>query len=364
MGPGCRVAIVAVTPSGSALASRLAASWEERGGVADVFQADSCAGLSLGELVRNLWDSYEGLVLIMAVGIAVRVIAPLLQSKWTDPAVVVVDEKGNFAVSLLGGHWGGANDLARRVGSLLGAVPVITTATDVWGKTSVDLLARSWGFLPVPRERVKDVNSALLAGRRAILYTEWELPDEFHGGKEFRVVFGSLSQARLEQKGGPFVFATSRKSGDFPAGSLFLCPPSLAAGIGCRRGVSPEEVEDAVAYALEQAERHRDSLVALATHAAKVDELGLRQAARRMKLPLFFFSPGVLQMVLQKHQGLQYSQFVESRMGVGGVCEPAALAAVSEGQLVLPKTARGRVTVALAEAGLLWSGSGQVIRRI
>ncbi len=364
MDPGCRVAIVAVTPSGSALASRLAAAWVERGGVADVFRADPCAGFSLTELVRNLWDNYEGLVLIMAVGIAVRVISPLLTSKWTDPAVVVVDEKGNFAVSLVGGHWGGANELARGVGSLLGAVPVITTATDVWGKTAVDLLARSWGFLPVPRERVKDVNSALLAGRKVILYTEWELPDDFRGSEEVQVVSGSLSQMRFEQKGGQFVFATSRKGGDFPANSLFLCPPSLVAGVGCRRGVSHEEVEDALAYALEQAGRRRESLVALATHAAKINEPGLHQAARRMELPLIFFSPGMLQMVLQKHQGLQYSQFVKSRMGVGGVCEPAALAAVSEGQLVLPKTARGRVTVALAEAGLLWSGSGQVIRRI
>lgn len=364
MHPLCQIAIVALTPAGSALASRLAMVWSERGGVARVFQAGRGAGCSLSELVRNLWDNYEGLVFIMAAGIAVRVISPLLTSKWTDPAVVVLDEKGDFAVSLVGGHWGGANVLARTVASLLGATPVVTTATDVWGKAAVDLLARKWGFLPVPGELVKDVNSSLLAGRQVVLYTEWEVPREFQGGKEVRVISGSLSQVRFFQEGSSLVFATSRKNENFPVSALFLCPPSLVAGLGCRRGVSVGEVEAALLSALARAGRHQESLAALATHEAKVNERGLREAARGMKLPLIFFSAGILRTVLQNYQGLRYSRFVQSRMGVGGVCEPAALAAAEEGTLVLPKTKMGMVTVALAEAGLLWSASGQAIRRI
>ncbi len=89
-----------------------------------------------------------------------------MQNKWCDPGVVVVDEGGNFAVSLVGGHWGGANRLAREVAACLGAAPVVTTATDVQGKPAIDLLARQWGFRPVPGERVKVINSALLAGER------------------------------------------------------------------------------------------------------------------------------------------------------------------------------------------------------
>jgi len=361
-GPGQarRLAVVALTPAGTALADRLAAAWNEEGGSARVYHASS----SLRGLVRSLWDEYECLVFIMAAGIVVRVLGPLLTDKWHDPGVVVVDEAGRFAVSLLGGHWGGANNLARRVAALLGATPVVTTATDVQGKTAVDLLARRWRFLPAPRERVKAVNRALLAGERVVLYTGWELPGE---PGELRGIEVKPLPAFRDSPPEPAalpVFATSREISPFPPAGLYLCPLSLAAGIGCRRGVSAREIEAALAEACSRAGRRRESLGTLATHAAKVDEKGLREAARNLGVPLYFFASGILQDFLQNCPGLQNSEFVRARMGVGNVCETAALAAVPEGTLVLPKTKLGKVTVALAEAGLLWLESGREIRRI
>ncbi len=349
-------AVVFLTPAGAELAERLAAAWRQEGDVA-VYSPRG----PLSELIREIWERHDSIVLIMALGIAARVIAPLLRSKWTDPGVVVVDERGNFAISLVGGHWGMANRLARRVAAVLGAVPVITTATDVQGRPAIDVLARDWGFSPVPRERVKLVNRALLGGERVAVFTEWALPPADGGGL--------LEFYSWEEKGdvaceGVAVFVTSRFIDPLPDGALCLCPKSLVAGVGCKRGVSPAEVLDAVDAALRRAGRRREGLRALASHLVKENEKGLLQAALALGVEAEFYGSELLQGVVEAHPGLRRSGFVRSQLGVEGVCEPAALAAAREGSLILPKTCFGRVTVALAEDGLLLSASGQEIRRI
>ncbi len=356
--PAGKTAVVSLTPAGAALAERLAGAWRgER--VVDLFAPEG----SLGELVRRIWNEYDSLVFIMAVGIVVRVIAPLLRSKWSDPGVVVVDEKGSFAVSLTGGHWGMANSLARQVAAALGATPVVTTATDVQGKPAIDLLARECGFRPLPPERVKAVNRAFLAGERVVIYTEWDL-EGVAGGRNFEIFPWAGEPDHPEASGCVPVFVTSRALDSLPEKGLCLCPACLVAGIGCRRGVSGSEVIEAVESALRLAGRRRESLRLLASHIVKEDERGLRDAASSLRLKTSFFDSGVLQGVMENNPGLQDSGFVKSQVGVGGVCETAALAAATEGRLILPKTRFGRVTVALAEDGLLWSVSGQAIRRI
>jgi cobalt-precorrin 5A hydrolase len=151
---------------------------------------------------------------------------------------------------------------------------------------------------------------------------------------------------------------------ELPPRGIFLRPPSLVAGIGCRRGVAAPEITAALEQALRIAGRSWDSLAGLASHQVKADERGLLEAAEQLDLGLKFFDSKSLEAVYKTYPGLQYSEFVQQQLGVGGVCETAALAAVSRGTLVLPKTKFDRVTVALAEAGWLWSASGREIRRI
>jgi cobalt-precorrin 5A hydrolase len=371
-----RIAVVYLTPTGQNLAERLRFAWARKSVEIELFQACQAraedqpftaeaggAARSLTELAEGLWTDYDSLVFIMAVGIVVRVLAPLIKSKWADPGVVVMDECGTFAVSLLSGHWGQANLLAQEVAHLVDATPVVTTATDAHGLPAVDLLASQCGFTILPRSAVKLLSGDLLRGKPVKIFTEWDLTSfdkELQG-----ITLSPLDEfTPAKGAGSANVLVTSRVWESLPEHSLYLCPHSLAAGIGCTRDTPAEEIEEALMGALQQAGRHRESLCWLATHEIKHDEQGLQDLARRMGLLLQFFNSERLQQVLDAHPELDDDSFVRAQLGVGGVCETAALAMARRGTLVLPKWKTKHVTVALAEAGLLWSGSGRAIRKI
>ncbi|MBR5910170.1 MAG: cobalamin biosynthesis protein CbiG, partial [Schwartzia sp.] len=119
----------------------------------------------LVDAVAEAFQQYDALIFFMAAGIAVRMIAPHLKSKLTDPAVLVADERGGHIISLLSGHVGGGNSLTRRVADCLGGIPIITTATDVNGLISPDALATELGLRPVPKPMIQDMSGALLDGK-------------------------------------------------------------------------------------------------------------------------------------------------------------------------------------------------------
>jgi cobalt-precorrin 5A hydrolase len=167
--PARPIKILALTPQGAALARRLGRALPGArcclprtiAGEADDLAFDRPA-----EAFREAFERGENLVCIMAAGIVVRGIAPYLKNKAADPAVVVVDEAGGFAVSLLAGHLGGANDLAREVARILGATPVITTASDVQGLPALDVEAVARGLTIENLAEVRAIQMALLKGRR------------------------------------------------------------------------------------------------------------------------------------------------------------------------------------------------------
>lgn len=354
-----KVMVVFVTQRGLSLAERLKHSMPQNFEV-EVISKNFGSPVPLPKTIEALWSRYDAFVFIMAAGIVVRLIAPFLKSKWTDPAVVAVDEGGNFAISLAGGHWGGANALAREVAACLGATPVITTATDVQGRPAVDVLARHLGFLPVPLDRVKAANSALLSGRQVVFYSEWGISRFISGLSGVEILpleFFCLEAERFS------VFITSRLMEVMSKNSLQLCPPSLVAGVGCKRGVSVEEVEFALKEALILAGRREESLAYLATHSVKAEEAALLAFAKKRGLPVAFLRPEILERVREERPEISESRFVREKVGVGCVCETAALAVLPEGELILGKKKFGKVTVALVEAISLWSASGPVIRR-
>jgi cobalt-precorrin 5A hydrolase/precorrin-3B C17-methyltransferase len=162
------IALVTATAAGRALAGRLAAAWPD--------ETVACAG-PVGEQVRAAWAGSDALVCFLAAGATIRLVAPLLGDKQTDPAVVCVDESGGFAVALLGGHHG-ANELADRVAGVLGAQPVVTTATDAARVTPLDTYGVDLGFRLADRSPVARVTAAVLDGAPVRLESDqtWPVP--------------------------------------------------------------------------------------------------------------------------------------------------------------------------------------------
>jgi cobalt-precorrin 5A hydrolase len=287
---------------------------------------------------------YRGHVCVMAAGIVVRMLDGILVHKAEDPAVVVVDEGGSFAISLVSGHLGGANALARRVAVAVGAQPVITTATDVNGRTAVDVLAAEQGLRIENPEAIKRVNMAALAGESIAVHDPWgflsgRLPDSVGAGD---------GRARA------CVWVDDRLL-DSPPGSLVLRPPSIIAGMGCNRNTSLSELKKLLLSTLESAGLAAASLGRLASIELKADEPGLNELARELKVPLECFDREAIAQVEDRVP--TPSARVHHHIGVKSVCEAAAILASRGGTLIVPKRSSRNATVALARIGSRSLGS-------
>ncbi|MGW5367740.1 precorrin-3B C(17)-methyltransferase [Streptomyces sp. NPDC004009] len=294
------IGLISATAAGAAARDRLAAAWPDRTRVYDG---------GAGEAVRAAFAECEQLVCFLATGAAVRLLAPLLGDKAADPGVVCVDEGGRFAVSLLGGHGGGANELAREVGGLLGAEPVVTTATDAVGLPGLDTLG-------LPYEgAVAAVSRALLDGEPVALEAEvpWPLPAlPFSPEGAYTVRLTDRAVAPGERE-------------------VLLRPPSLVVGVGASRGAPADEVLALVEEALREAGLSPRSVAELATVDAKSGEPGIVAAAERLGVPLVTYPAAELADVAVPNP----SGAPLAAVGTPSVAEAAALA--RGGELLVPK---------------------------
>lgn len=294
------IGLISATAAGAAARDRLAAAWPDR---TRVYEGP------VGDAVRAAFAECEQLVCFLATGAVVRLIAPLLGDKRTDPGVVCVDEGGRFAVSLVGGHGGGANELALEVGEVLAARPVVTTATDSVGVPGLDTL----GF-PVEGD-VAGVSRALLDGEPVALDAElaWPLPP-------LRVA-----------DGGAYVIRVSDRAAGPAEREVVLRPPSLVVGVGASRGAPVDEVLGLIESAVRDAGLSLKSLAELATVDAKAAEPGIVEAARRLGVPLVTHSAEELAAVEVPNP----SDAPLAAVGTPSVAEAAAL--VGGGELLVPK---------------------------
>ncbi|MGW4276575.1 precorrin-3B C(17)-methyltransferase [Streptomyces seoulensis] len=294
------IGLISATAAGAAARDRLAAAWPDRTRVYDG---------PVGEAVRAAFAECEQVVCFLATGAVVRLIAPLLGDKAADPGVVCVDEGGRFAVSLVGGHGGGANELAVAVGDVLGAEPVVTTATDAVGVAGLDTLG-----LPVEGD-VARVSRALLDGEPVRLDAEvpWPLP-----------------ALPVAEQGSYAVRVTDRAVRPVD-GEVLLRPPSLVVGVGASRGAPVDEVLELVERALREAGLSARSVAALATVDAKAAEPGLVGAAERLGVPLVTYAAEELAAVTVPNP----SDAPLAAVGTPSVAEAAALA--GGGELLVPK---------------------------
>ncbi len=295
---------------------------------------------SLKDWAGRAFLEYDGLIFIGACGIAVRAVAPFLKDKFTDPAVVVMDEQAGFAVSLLSGHVGGANELAALAAGLTGAVPVISTATDVNGRFAVDVFAVKNGLFLLDRSLAKQVSAFLLAGNTIPFYSSQPVG----GGKiPEELCFCETVKAFREQNG--LKVAVSERVLDSGKDTLYLIPRTVTVGMGCRRGVSEGSLKEALERQLLLSGIFKEALEQIATIDVKKEEEGLLKLSKTLGLPICFYSGQELSGVPGVYTG---SDFVKKTVGVDSVCERAAAAGSGNGCVLLRKQAGNGITIAAA----------------
>lgn len=307
--------------------------------------------------VEQAWAGSRGLVCVAAAGIVVRTVAPLLRDKRSDPAVVVVDDAGRFAVSLLSGHLGGANDLARDVAAALGGQAVVTTASDALGTLPVDLLGRDLGWALEGDDRVTAVSAALVDGAPVALVREcpaadgWQAPDLPGGVRGFDSLDEALGQATawkallvVSQRA---TEALEAELGPLAGAAVFYRPRTLHLGMGCDRGTPLVQLRHLALEALDKLGLSPLCVAGLASVDLKADEPGLKALALELGCPFTTFSAAALNAV----PGVEASSpFVAAATGARAVAEPAALLSAGSGaRLLLDKAKAKGCTVAVAE---------------
>jgi cobalt-precorrin 5A hydrolase len=331
------ITLFAFTAAGKRLRDRLAELLKNRG---HHILPEQPPDVPLSKRTAEAFCSGDALVFIGAVGIAVRAIAPFLRSKTEDPAVTVVDEKGQWAVSLLSGHLGGANGLTREVAELLGARPVITTATDINGVFAVDLWAKTNALVIGSLEKVRAVSMRLLHGEEVLLSSDYPVTGKIPRG--LKVIEPKTETAGIFPEIRVSIYQSRNSGGE---GCLHLIPRCLYLGIGCRKGISQKAIFDVVTEALFQQGIDIRSVTAVGTIDIKKDEPALTAFCRRQGWPLLWYTAEELKAA---GDGFTPSAFVFSAVGVDNVCERAAFLASQSGRLLIRKFSGDGVTLAAA----------------
>ena len=377
-----KTAIIAISRRGSELARTLqtslggdAALYLDRRFLRDGENATPF-DLPVRPLVQHAFESYRQLVLFMPVGAAVRLVAQRLEGKHRDPAVVCVDDGGRFAVSLVSGHTGGADALAGQVASALDATPVITSASHVMGSLAVDMLGEEFGWrIEADSQTVTRASAAMINGEPVGLYQEagetgwWPagrpLPDNLRVHPSLDVLASSdCASALLVSDAAGIAAEYAAAGGDSPV--VVFRPYSLAAGMGCRKGVPASELEDLLESTFERNGLDLQCLSVIGTADLKREEPGILELAGKLGAPVRCFTTEELNNVFERQggdscqhafqmAGKSIPGFAPTRspaphrlLGVAGVAEPAALLASGANRLLVAKQKSAGATVAVA----------------
>ena len=294
------------------------------------------------ENFNKIFYEYDAIIAIMASGILIRSISDLINSKTSDPAILNIDENGKFVISILSGHLGGANKLTLKISDLIGAQAVITTSTDVNNKLGIDVLASDLYLSIDNTSEILYFNKAILAGKE-ILFT-------VNSDGNYDYLFEYINDNTLEMNVSIY-FSSKVKNGDIlvqcDKHEITLSPYRIVFGIGCRRGKSQHEIYDAIKKVLNQLNMHESRINKFSSAEIKKDEEGILKLSDELNIPVEFVEIEKLKDF--KSDDIQESEFVKSKFGIPGVCEPSALIiAGDDSELIYKKTAFNGVTVSVA----------------
>ena len=354
------IAVVAITRRGVETALKIKEALDNVGLKSAVYApkkySQNCVvplDKKLGEFINDTYNKVDALVAVMATGIIIRSVAQLLESKLTDPAVIGVDATGKFVISLLSGHYGGANELTKIIAKGIGATPVITTASEVTGKMSVDELARNLHLKIQNPESLVAVNAAIVNGDRVIviLMRNVKIPLDAISCYEVKKSENGIQALEIinQYDAGIIVTQESLSIAKFNMPFTILKTKNIVVGLGARKESTADSMIEAVNKALERIYLPLERVDRFATVDIKKTSKPMIEAVERLGAPLEFLSVDALRSL--NHMDLSPdSAMVQEKIGVGGVCERAALiAAGKNSKILLKKTKLNGVTVAIAE---------------
>lgn len=333
-----KTAIIAITEKGSLLASNISNRLN-----ADLFLFDEYAKeinnikklqRPFSKNIQEFFNNYDNIIFIMAIGIVVRVIAPYIVSKIKDPAIVVLDEKGNYIVSLLSGHIGGANDLAIKIAEIVGGQAVITTATDINNSPAADIIAKKNNCYIENIENLKYINGALARNEIVNIFTDYEVNNS---KKEF-IVINSKHKYKTNIVLSDKIY---KRNSDI---ILYLRPKILVLGIGCKKNISYEKLETAIKIFMDKNNRSINSIDTISSINIKANEQSILEFCNNYNIIYKTFTAEQLSIVEYK---FAISEFVKKTVGVGNVCETSAYLASNNGYHIAKKTLYDGITVAL-----------------
>lgn len=340
-----------LTDEGGRLAHKLAAAHP-----GDIYNKEN-----FKENLQAGFGRYDSLVCIMATGIVVRILAPLIVHKTSDPAVVVLDQKGKYAISLLSGHLGGANDLAREMAAISGGEAVITTATDVAGELSFDTFAKKHDMAIENIGQLKHISGALLSGKKVNVFTDKnaaelypELAKEQKRGMIAILPLSEFFKTYAIESNIPAVVIDERlfvSNSTVPQAApvLYLRPRTICAGIGCKRNMEQKPIEEALLQTLKEEGIHPFSLKCIATIPLKSDEPGIIGTAANLNVPLQIIPTEEIENLDISQLGIQTSEFVANQTGVLSVSTACSYLASSKGTILRDKAKYKGITIALSK---------------
>lgn len=337
-----RSAVIAITKHGSALARRIAGDHY----IAAKFRTDEPAQYfetSLEDLTSEIWRKYEALVYLVPLEAVVRTIAPLLKDKQVDPAVIVVDDKASFAITVLSGRAGGTNELTAQIAASLGAQAVVTTASNVGQILPVDILGSELGWTIEQPENITRVSAAVVDGQPVAFVQE---AGERNWWRHETPLPENIRQVPLEKARDydHVLIVTDRLLDEgLTRKAVVYRPKSLVLGIGCDRGAMADQLEEFVHATLASAGLSVASVRNVATVDLKQDEPGLVEFCARHNFELACYSSEQLERVTAPNPSTRVKEYV----GTPGVSEPAAMLS-SGGELIVPKQKAPMMTLAVA----------------
>lgn len=333
-----KIAIVSVSDKGQKLALTLKEKLDSDSTVikCDLFHKN------VKKYLKIAFYEYDAVIAIMACGILIRSIAPYIESKVTDPAVLNIDDNGKFVISTLSGHLGGANALTSKIAELVNATPVITTSTDVNNKLGIDVLSRDLYLSIDNTNEILFFNKAILEGNKITFTIN---PDKNPDYLEDYLSGNSL-EMDVSLDYSPDV-NTDEIHVSLDNHKIILKERNIVVGIGCRRGKEYEKILEGFNKSLNDLNIHKSRVNMLSSAEIKKDEKGILELSEKLKIPVNFVDLDRLKLF--ESGDIQKSEFVKSKFGIYGVCEPSALITAGfDSKLIYKKTSYDGVTIAIA----------------